>query len=70
MQNIENSMKNKTTAIIIAILLLSSMAITFNALSTVNATGLYPVPGHPTDSFDNATFAAIQQGHVLDKHGC
>jgi outer membrane protein assembly factor BamB len=62
MQNIENSMKNKTTAIIIAIILLSSMAITFNALSTVNATGLYPVPGHPTDSFDNATFTAIQQG--------
>jgi hypothetical protein len=46
MQKIENSMKNKTTAIIIAIILLSSMAITFNALSTVNATGLYPVPGH------------------------
>ncbi len=54
--------KNKTIAIIIATILVSSLAISISALSTVNATGLYPIPGHPADSYNNATYAAIQAG--------
>jgi outer membrane protein assembly factor BamB len=54
--------KNKTLATIIAIILLSSMAFSMNALSTVNAAGLYPIPGHPTDSYDLNTYTAVQQG--------
>ena len=49
-------------AIVIAIILVSSMAISIGNLSTVKATGPNPVPGHPTDSYDTATATAISQG--------
>jgi hypothetical protein len=54
--------KNKTMAIIIATILVSSLAISISALSTVSAIGPHPIPGYPNDSYNDATYAAIQQG--------
>jgi len=63
-------LKNKTMAIVIAIILISSMAISLNALSPVkgDAYHTYPIPGTITatkpygDGYDNATYNAIQAG--------
>jgi hypothetical protein len=55
-------LKNKTMAIVIAIILISSMAISFSALSTVSATNTYPIPGTANDGYNLATYTAIQQG--------
>ena len=63
-------LKNKTMAIVIALILVSSMAISLNVLSTVkgDAYHTYPIPGTITatkpygDGYDNATYNAIQQG--------
>jgi len=54
--------KNKTMTIAIAIILVTSMAVSFGAMSIVNAAYTYPIPGHPTDGYNAATYTAIQQG--------
>jgi hypothetical protein len=55
-------LKNKTMAIIIATILVSSLAISINALSTASAANTYPIPGHPADGYNLATYTAISQG--------
>ena len=62
MQKLENTLKNKIMAVIITVLLISSMAITFNSLTAVKAAGTYPIPGYLKDSYDLNTYTAIQQG--------
>ncbi len=56
------TMKNKTLAVIVALILLSSTAISIEAIATVNGAALYPIPTNPKDSYDVATYTAIQQG--------
>ncbi len=54
--------KNKTMAIVITAILVISMAVSIGNISTVKATGPNPVPGHPNDSYDAPTQAAISAG--------
>ena len=53
-------LKEKILAIIIATILLSSTAFSIGALSTVKA-ATYPISG-TRDTYDQATYTAIQQG--------
>ena len=61
MQKIKTqNLKNKTMSIVIVTVLALSLAISFNALAQGSYT--YPVPGHPGDGYNLATYTAIQQG--------
>jgi hypothetical protein len=55
--------KNKTLAILVALILASSMAVAIAyTTNEANAAVTYPIPGHPGDGYDLNTYTAIQQG--------
>jgi|GEM_PF-353204 len=58
--------QNKLIAIAIAIVLSSTMVISFETLSVTNAQVIHEIPGYPGNTYDAATYNAIQAGMHWD----